>query len=388
MVLPTRKIPVAVRQKFKNELKRLEDLNVIAPVDEPTEWVSQIVVAMKKSGSLRICIDPKPLNAALKREHQIPVIDDLLPDLTDACVFAKVDLASAFWHLVLDDKSSVLTTFATPYGRFRWLRLPFGLNVSSEIFQKRLHQELEGLPGVKCIADDVLIYGTSDADHDRNLANFMCRCQHKGIELNSQKLEFKCKGVPFHGHLLTTEGLKPDPEKVRAITEMRRPENRDDVLRLNGMVTYLSRFLPHLSDVMKPLRDLTHKDVVWSWSDAQEKAWNNVKKLISVAPVLAYYQPAEQLEIECDSSQSGLGAALLQNGQPIAYASRALMETESRYAQIEKEMLAVVVAVERFNDYTFGRKTIVYSDHKPLESILKKPLYRAPKRLQGMILRL
>ena len=388
VVLPARKIPVAVREKFKNELKRLEELKVIAPVDEPTEWVSQIVVAMKKSGSLRICIDPKPLNDALKREHyQIPVIDDLLPDLTDVCVFTKVDLASAFWHLELDEESSVLTTFATPYGCFKWLRLPFGLNVSSEIFQKHLNQELEGLPGVKCIADDVLIYGTSEADHDRNLANFMCRCQHKGIKLNPQKLEFKCKEVPFHGHLLTTEGLKPDPEKIRAIREMPHPENREDVLRLNGMVTYLSRFLPHLFDTMKPLRDLTHKDVMWSWSDAHEKAWENVKKLISAAPVLAYYQPAEQLEIQCDSSQSGFGAALIQNGQPIAYASRALTETESRYAQIE-EMLAVIVAVEKFNNYTFGRKTIVHSDHKPLESILKKPLHRAPKRLQGMILRL
>ena len=134
---------MAMREKFENELKRLEELKIITHVDEPTEWVSQFVVAMKKSGSLRICIDPKPLNAALKRErYQIPVIDDLLPDVTDACVFTKVDLSSAFWHLELDEKSSVLTTFATPYGRFRWLRLPFGHNVSSVIFWKHLNIEL------------------------------------------------------------------------------------------------------------------------------------------------------------------------------------------------------------------------------------------------------
>ena len=109
------------------------------------------MVAVKKSGELRVCIDPKPLNDALKREHyQIPVIDDLLPDFTDARVFTKADLASAFWHLELDHESSMLTTFATPHRRYRWLRLPFGLSVSSEIFQKRLHQELDGLPGVKC----------------------------------------------------------------------------------------------------------------------------------------------------------------------------------------------------------------------------------------------
>ncbi len=155
MILQATKVPVTIREKFKEELQRLESLKVIAPVDEPTEWVSQIVVAVKKSVELRDCIDPKPLNAALKREHyQIPVIDDSLPDLTDARVFTTADLALAFWHLELDHESSMLTTFATPYGRYRWLRLPFGLSVSSEIFQKRLHQELDGLPGVKCIADD------------------------------------------------------------------------------------------------------------------------------------------------------------------------------------------------------------------------------------------
>ena len=260
VILPARKVPVSIREKFKEELQRLESLKVIAPVDEPTEWVSQIVVAVKKSSELRAGIDPKPLNDALKREHyQIPVIDDLLPDLTDARVFTKADLASAFWHLELDHESSMRTTFATPSGRYRWLRLPFGLSVSSEIFQKRFHEELDGLPGVKCIADDVLIHGTTEADHDSNLEAFMSRCQLKGIKLNSQKPEFKCDEVPFLGHLLTAEGLKPDPEKVRAIVEMPRPEKRDDTLRLNGMVNYLSRFLPNLSDVMKPLRDLSHK---------------------------------------------------------------------------------------------------------------------------------
>ena len=154
------------------------------------------------------------------------------------------------------------------------------------------------------------------------------------------------------------------------------------------MVNYLSCFLPNLSDVMKPLRDLTHKDAVWCWDHLQEKAWYDIKSLIVSAPVLAYYKSTEVLEIQCDSSQSGLGAALMQNGHPIVYASRALTETESRYAQIEKEMLAIVFSVEKFNDYTFGRKTIVHTDHKPLESIVKKPLHRAPKRLQGMMIRL
>ena len=193
VILPARKVSISVKDKFKVELQRLQDLEVIAPLDELTEWVNQFVVAVMKSGELRVCIDPK------------------------ACVFTKVDLTSAFWHLVLDDESSLLTTFVIPQGRYHWLRFLFGLWVSSKIFQKHLHQELLGLPGVKCIADDMLIYGKDDADHDGNLEGFMKRCQMKGIRLNCMKLDYKCKEVTFHGHLLTTEGLKADPQKVRAI---------------------------------------------------------------------------------------------------------------------------------------------------------------------------
>ncbi|CAB3993039.1 Hypothetical predicted protein [Paramuricea clavata] len=237
---------------------------------------------------------------------------------------------------------------STPYGRFRWLRLPFGLNVSSEIFQKRLNQELLGLEGVRCIADDILVYGTDEKDHDKNFERLLERCKEKSIKLTKDKLEFKCKEVSFHGHLLTNEGLKVDQGKVKAIMQMPRPTTPEEILRLNGMVNYLSRFLPNLSEVMKPLRDLTHK--------IHEKAWNELKHLIATTPVIAYYKPSESLEIQCDSSQTGLGVALMQNGHPIAYASRTLSETETRYAQIEKEMLAIVYAVEKFNDYTFGRK--------------------------------
>ncbi|KAK3703506.1 hypothetical protein QZH41_002225 [Actinostola sp. cb2023] len=139
---------------------------------------------------------------------------------------------------------------------------------------------------------------------------------------------------------------------------------------------------------MEPIRRLTRKDVDWKWSDEQEKAFNEVKKLVTNAPVLSYYDPDSELEIQCDASQKGLGAALLQHGKPIAYVSRALTETEQRYAQIEKEMLAIVFSLEKFNQYVFGRHVKIQSDHKPLEAILKKPLGCAPRRLQGMMMRL
>ena len=348
----------------------------------------------KLPGKVHLQVDPA-CQPVILPARKVPVSVNLKKNSRRNCV-----LSHSFLRLCMQQREvltvhtfsilscSLLTTFATPHGRYRWLRLPFGLCVSSEIFQKHLNQELLGLPGVKCIADDVLIYGRDDADHDSFLEGFMKKCQQRGIKLNRAKLEYKCKEVPFHGHVLTSEGLKPDPQKVEAITEMPRPEKPEDELRLNSMVNYLSRFLPNLSDVMKPLRDLIHKDVERCWSDAQERAWDEVKGLIASAPVLAYYKPGEPLAVQYDSSHAGLGAALMQSVHPIAYASRALTETETRYAQMEKEMLAIVFAVETFNDYTFGDKTFVFSNHKPLESILKKPLNRAPKRLQGMIIRL
>ena len=139
---------------------------------------------------------------------------------------------------------------------------------------------------------------------------------------------------------------------------------------------------------MEPLRRLRRKDAEWKWAEDQESAFEEVKKFVTTAPVLSCYNPKAELEIQCDASQKGLGAALLQRGKPIAYASRAITETETRYAQIEKEMLAIVFSLEKFHQYTFGRKVIVRSDHKPLESILKKPLSSAPRRLQGMMMRL
>ena len=139
---------------------------------------------------------------------------------------------------------------------------------------------------------------------------------------------------------------------------------------------------------MKPIRLLTHKDQPWQWTDVQQQAFEELKELISRAPVLAYYNPDLPLEIQCDSSKDGLGAVLMQQGKPIDFRSRTLTTTEQRYAQIEKEMLAVVYALEKFNDYTFGRKTQIYTDHKPLTSIVKKPLHAVPRRLQSMMIRL
>ena len=166
----------------------------MAKVDEPSDWVSQIAIVIKKSRDLRICINSKPLNEALRREHfPLPVLEDLLSELSGAKYCTKVDLSSAFWHLELDEKSSMLTTFRTPFGRFRWLRLPFGLKVPSEIFQKRLKQAINDSPGVKCLADDILIFGSTEYEHDRNIENLPKHCERDNTNLRKKNFNIVYK---------------------------------------------------------------------------------------------------------------------------------------------------------------------------------------------------
>ena len=319
VVSPVRRIPISLKAKVKAELDNLTDQNVITPIQDPTDWVSNLVVTMKKNGDLRVCLDPQCLNKALKREHfRLPVLDDILPELFNAKLFSTLDVKNAYWHVVLDDESSKLTTFSTPFGRYRWLRMPFGCNVSSEIFQTRLQQSLDGLDGVYCVADDIMITGNGSTeeeaklDHDVKLKCLLERCRTVGIRLNRDKMKLHQTSVTFLGHLVTAEGLKPDPEKVRAIDDMTRPTDVEGVQRINGFVNYLAKFLPKLSDVTEPIRQLTRKDVPWNWSESQENAFQEMKSLVKKAPVLAYFDNEKTVHIQCDASERGLGAALLQ----------------------------------------------------------------------------
>uniref|UniRef100_A0A803JLC0 Gypsy retrotransposon integrase-like protein 1 n=1 Tax=Xenopus tropicalis TaxID=8364 RepID=A0A803JLC0_XENTR len=390
-----RKVPAPLKAELKEEITRLEKLGVLKKVTSPTPWISSMV-AVKKPGKLRVCIDPKDLNKALKRSHYpMPTIDEILPSLAKAKVFSVLDAKDGFWQVKLDKSSSYLTTFWTPFGRYRWLRMPFGIATAPEEYQRRQHEAVEGLPGVEVIADDILVYGCGDtteeatADHDKNLIRLLERARKLNLKLNKQKLRLRLSSVPYMGHLLTAEGLRPDPDKVKAILEMPNPENVQAVQRMLGFVNYLSKFLPHLSDVCEPLRRLTDKDSVWVWQSSHDESMEQIKKLVTAQPVLRYYDVNEEVTVQCDASEKGLGATLMQQGQPVAFASRTLSPTEQRYAQIEKECLAIVFGCQKFDQYLHGKNLIkIESDHKPLESIFKKPLLGAPKRLQRMMLQL
>ena len=165
------------------------------------------------------------------------------------------------------------------------------------------------------------------------------------------------------------------------------PKDVAAVQRLLGLAQFLSKFLPHLLDMTKPLRELTKKEIPWRWDATQQQAFENLKKAVSDTPLLRCYNVQEEVTLQCDASLAGLGAVLIQKGRPVAYASRALTPTETRYTQIEKELLAIVFGCEHFKGYTYGREMVqVETDHQQLETIVRKPLHSAPSHLQRMLL--
>lgn len=385
-----RRVPVALKDKIKTELKRMEDKGVIVKQTEPTDWVNSMVTVVKPNKQkIRICIDPQDLNKAIRREHYpLRTIEEVVAEMPNARIFSVVDANHGFWQVQLDEESSKLCTFNTPFGRYRFLRLPFGVSSAPEVFQKCIAQRLEGLEGVVNVVDDILVWGEDEEQHDRRLRQLLDRIRSINLKLNKEKCKFRTTEVTYVGHVLTADGLKPDQEKVRAVQNMPEPEDKAGLMRFLGMLQYLAKFVPNLSEESAPLRTLLDSKVAWHWESEQQKSFEKLKQLVSSAPVLKYYDVHKEVTLSVDASSEGLGAVLLQDGQPVAYGSRSLTDCEKRYAQIEKELLAIVYGCEKFNQYVYGKTVQVETDHKPLETVFKKALQKAPLRLQRMLMRL
>ena len=390
-----RRVTVTLQKEVKEKIAAMEKKGFIQKVTEPKEWISSMVV-VAKPGKIRICLDPRDLNKAIQRpKYQMPTLEEVLPRLSKAKVFTTLDAKDGFYQIGLDEASSKKTTFWTPFGRYRYLRMPFGISLVPEEFERRLHEQLSGLDGVDILRDDILVAGygetqeEAEANHDQNLRKLLDRARKVNLKLNRKKMNLKKQQVKFMGHMITKGGLKPDPDKVKAVKNMPKPTCEQEALSLLGFINYLAKFLPKLSEVAQPLRDLTRANAQFIWSRQHNKAFEDMKKLVVQHPVLKYYDVSEEVTLQREASERGLGATLMQNGQPVAFASRTLSTTEQRYAQIEKECLAIVFGCEKFSQYISRReKVTVESDHKPLQSIFKKSLLHAPMRLQRMMLRL
>ena len=226
----------------------MEALGVITCIGQPTDWVSSITYVQKANSELCLCLDPCDLNRAICHDHhKMPTVEEVTHEFANSCYFTKLDAHHGYWSVVLDDESSLLTTFNSPFGRYCFLCLPFGLVCSQDILQKKMGQFLEECPGCIGIAEDITIHGHTEVEHDTHLWNLMWVAHKCGIVFNSQKMHVKAPAVNFFGCLYDANGVHPGPEKVNAVHALPAPTNVTELQECLGMVTYLSPFICGLS---------------------------------------------------------------------------------------------------------------------------------------------
>ena len=258
-VHPPRRVPFKMKEEIKQELSEMEQQGIITPVREgkPTAWVNSLVYHRKPSGKIPVCLDPKDLNKAMLRDHHVtPTLEDILPLFKDAKYFSIVDAKSGYWNVELDEESSYLTTFNSPFGWYRFFRMLFGLKMSQVVFQSKIDQLMVGCVGTTGIADDMIVYAETEEEHDRRLLWLMRRCAEKGLNLNPEKCNIKQQEIKFYGVICRNDGVKPNPKKVTALKQMSVPRNRQELLSFLGLPTYMSMFVHNLSGLSTILREL------------------------------------------------------------------------------------------------------------------------------------
>ena len=252
-----------------------------------------------------------------------------------------------------------------------------------------MNQILEGLPGVLCHLDDILVFGGDISEHDARLRAVLLRIRAAGITLNKAKCEFGKNEITFLGHVINQSGISADPEKLSAIKEMPPPANITELRRFMGVINQLGKFSPNTAELSAPLHTLLSVNQAWFWGPDQDKAFDQLKTELTTPHILTVYDPHAQTKISADASSFGLGAVLLQakgtSWHPVAYASRSMTNTEHRYAQIEKEALAITWACEKCSSYIIGNHILLETDHKPLVPLLT---YKNLENLPPRVLRL
>ena len=289
--------------------------------------------------------------------------------------------------VVLHPELRKLTTMALDIGRFQWTRLPMGSIIAQDVFQRKLDAIFLDVPGVTGIADDMIIYGKDDMEHDGNLLNFLEVCRKNNLTLNAEKMQFRLPKVSFFGHTWSDCGLSPDPKKIEVVKRMELPQDMETMRSFLGLVNYLNWFSPHLAELSDPLREICRQKMEFKLTSACKVAFQYTKEEISKGVTLPYFNPNTSTILQTDASKQGLGAVLLQNSKPVMFASRALTGSERNYQNLERECLATIWGMEKFHYFLYGKEFTLEMDQKPLVSIYKKHMVEISPRIQRLVVR-
>lgn len=346
---------------------------VIEPAQSP--WSAPVVLAAKRDGTLRFCVDYRRLNAVTTPDvFPMPRADDTLALLDGSAVYTTLDAAAGYWQIPVAPEDRPKTAFTTPSGQYQYRRLPFGLRNAPATFQRAMQLLLGGVlwRHVLVYIDDVVIFSRTLDEHLVHLADVLERLRRARVSLKLSKCRFAVAEVEYLGHLVSANGIRPAARHVDAVRQLTPPRDAGELRVFLGLAGYYRRFIKGFSLVAQPLHDLLKDGVAFTWSQQHRDAWTHLRDALLAEPVLAHPRFDQPFRLSTDASANGLGAVLSQqqpdgSERPVAYASRALRGAERRYAAVELELLGLVFAVVHFRYYLNGSRFVVLTDHAALQ---------------------
>ncbi|KAL5516223.1 hypothetical protein EMCRGX_G001504 [Ephydatia muelleri] len=373
---PLRRQPESLKGDMNEEVRKMLSRGVIRPSSSP--WSSPVVMVRKKNGSWRFCIDYRKLNAVTHQDaYPLPRIDATLESLAGSTLFTTLDLASGYWQVEIEEDDKEKTAFSTEKGHFEFNVMPFGLTNAPATFQRLMECILAGLTGEQCLIyiDDIIVFSASFPEHLERLTNVFLKLQDAGLKLKTEKCKFVQKAVKYLGHVVSAEGICPDPAKTEVVVSYPVPTSAKEVKQFMGLCNYYRRFVKDYSKIAAPLFKLLSKENAkfFAWNSASQNAFEELKSRLVSPPILAYPDFKQPFLLHTDASDAAIGAVLsqVQGGteRVIAYWSRKLQKAERNYSTTEREALAVVVSLKEFYPYVYGFPCKLITDHNPLTSL-------------------
>ena len=375
-------------EEIAKQMHNLEELRIIAPSSSPHN--SPLHIVPKKEDEegnkrWRVVADFRNLNAiTIDDRFPLPRITDILDRLGGAQYFSVFDLANGFHQIPMAPEDRAKTAFTTPDGHYEYLRMPFGLKNAPATFQRLMNNVLRGLIGKELFVylDDVVVYSCTLAEHERRLERFFERLREHNLTLQTEKAKFLKDQVIYLGHIIAADGVRPNPEKIKAVAEFPVPKSRKNLKQFLGLVNYYRRFIPDMAKRARPLTSLTSLKTPFYWTEKHQESFEDLRQALCKEPVLRYPNYEEPFIITTDASDVAVGAILSQGkigeDPPIAYASQVLNTAQVNYSTTEKECWAIIYAVKQFRTYIYGRKFSLVTDHRPLQWLfsIKDPVSR------------
>jgi hypothetical protein len=363
-----RRLDAAKLAAAKAEFSKLERDGIIRR--SSSNWSAPLHMVMKPDGSWRPCGDYRRLNLATTPDtYPLPNIQDLSARLGGCTIFSKLDLRKGYYQIPVQEGDIHKTAVITPFGLWEFLRMPFGLRNAGQSFQRFMDEVLSGLDFAFCYLDDILIGSSTPDEHLLHLHLVLQRLQQYGLVLNMEKCEIGRPGIDFLGHHITAEGASPITKHVEVIQSFPQPQDKKQLQSFLGLVNFYRRFIPAAAQILLPLTDALRGEAAWTWTPAMNHSFGLIKQTLSSVATLTHPDPAADLCLAVDASNTHVGAVLQQlsgsTWRPLAFFSKKLDSTQLKYSAFDRELLAAFLSVRHFRYLLDGRRFHILTDHKP-----------------------